>query len=245
MRRLILGAAKGGCGKSTTAINLAAGFALGGARVALLDLDPYAGATSGLGLTPEESTFADVLTRGAPIMAAIRETTVSGLSVLPGGIGLADAGRRLASKPLALRGLLEGLKGFSVLILDTPPAVGPLSVAAFAAGGELLVPVVSSFFDLATVAPFIREAADVRRTLAPDLVLRALIPSRVTRTRIALEVLETLRKNYPETTRTEIRQTTGLVESAAAGEPIQVYAPSSTGAEDFNALTRELAREKK
>ena len=243
MRRMIFAAAKGGTGKTTTAVNVAAGFALAGKRVALLDLDPYAGATVALGLEPEPDTFAGALARGN-LSAAFRETSVPGLHVLPGGGGMADAARRMGASPKGLRAAVDALSGFDLLILDTPPAVGPLTVAALACGGELVLPVTSSFADLATVAPFLLEAAAVTRDLAADLRLRAIVPSRVTRTRIAFETLNTMRKNYPETTRTEIRQGAAIAEATAAGRPVLTYAPSSTGAEDFNALVRELSRER-
>jgi len=243
MRRMIFAAAKGGTGKTTTAVNVAAGFALAGKRVALLDLDPYAGATVALGLSPDGEAFAAALARER-LGPALRETTVPGLSVLPGGGGMADAGRRMGHAPKALRAAVDALTGFDVLVLDTPPAVGPLTVAALACGGELVLPVTASFSDLATVGPFLLEAATVTRSLAPDLRLRALVPCRVTRTRLAFETVNALRKNYPETTRTEIRQGAAIAEAAASGEPVLTYAPSSTGAEDFNALTRELSREK-
>jgi len=243
MRRMIFAAAKGGTGKTTTAVNVAAGFALSGKRVALLDLDPYAGATVALGLTPDAETFSSALARGT-LAPALRETSVPGLYVLPGGPGMADAARKVGTTPKALRAAVAALGEFDLVILDTPPAVGPLTVAALACGGELVLPVTASFADLATVAPFLLEAAAVTRDLAADLRLRAIVPSRVIRTRLAFETLNTLRKNYSETTRTEIRQGAAIAEAAAAGEPVLTYAPSSTGAEDFNALTRELSRER-
>lgn len=243
MRRLIFAAAKGGTGKTTTAVNVAAGFALAGKRVALLDLDPYAGATVALGLSPEEETFSAALARGA-LAPAFRETAVPGLYVLPGGPGMADAARRMGGAPKGLRTAVTALEGFDLVAFDTPPAVGPLTVAALSCGGELVLPVAASFADLATVAPFLREAAAVTRDLAPDLRLRALVPSRVVRTRLSFETLNTLRKNYPETTRTEIRQGAAIAEATAAGKPVLVYAPSSPGAEDFHDLTRELSRER-
>lgn len=243
MRRMIFAAAKGGTGKTVTAVNVAAGFALAGRRVALLDLDPYAGATVALGLEPEDETFPAALS-GKNLGPAFRETAVSGLYVLPGGAGTADAGRRLGNAPKALREAVANLSGFDLLVIDTPPAVGALTVAALACGGELVLPVTASFSDLATVRPFLLEAAAVTRALAPDLRLRAIVPSRVTRTRLAFETLNTLRKNYSETTRTEIRQGAAIAEAAAAGKPVLVYAPSSSGAEDFHALTRELGRER-
>ena len=243
MRRMIFAAAKGGTGKTTTAVNVAAGFALMGRKVALLDLDPYAGATVALGLTPEAETFSSALARGS-LSPALRETGVAGLYVLPGGPGMADAARRMGGTPKALRAAVTALEGFDLALLDTPPAVGPLTVAALSCGGELVLPVAASFADLATVAPFLLEAAAVTRDLAPDLRLRALVPSRVIRTRLAFETLNTLRKNYPETTRTEIRQGAAIAEATAAGEPVLTYAPASTGAEDFHALTRELSRER-
>lgn len=243
MRRMIFAAAKGGTGKTTTAVNVAAGFALAGKRVALLDLDPYAGATVALGLSPDPEAFSIALARER-LEGALRETSVPGLYVLPGGPAMADAGRRMGNAPKALRAALEGLRGFDLVLLDTPPAVGPLTVAALACGGELVLPVAASFADLATVAPFLHEAAAVTRDLAPDLRLRGLVPSRVVRTRLSFETLNTLRKNYPETTRTEIRQGAAIAEATAAGIPVLVYAPTSTGAEDFEALTRELSREK-
>ena len=101
MRRMIFAAAKGGTGKTTTAVNVAAGFALSGKRVALLDLDPYAGATVALGLSPDPEAFSTALARDR-LEGALRETSVPGLYVLPGGPAMADAGRRMGNAPKAV-----------------------------------------------------------------------------------------------------------------------------------------------
>ena len=243
MRRIILAAAKGGAGKSTVAVNLAAGLALSGKRVLFLDLDPYAGGTYGLGLQPDEDGLADVLDRRGQLVTLARETGVRGLAAIAAGVGLFGIVKRLESAPLRLREALHGLRGWDVLVTDTPPAVGPLSVAALAAGGEVLVPFTPSVPDLASVAPFLGEAATVRERLARDLRVRAFVPVRVTRTRIAAEALAAARTQYPETTRTEIRQAAAVVEATAAGQPVAVYAPGSPAAEDFRDLARELKEE--
>lgn len=243
MRTLIFASAKGGTGKTSTAVNLAAGFASAGRRVIVLDLDPYGGATLSLGLPLEAEALSGALSRGTPL--PVRQTAVERLSVIPAGEGLADASRRLSASPKALRRALEGLTGADVLVIDTPPAVGPLSVAAMACGGELIVPVGASFLDFSTLPPFLLEAGAVTRSLAPDLRLRAIVPSRVTRTNVSRETLEALRSRYNETTRAEIRLAVAVIEASAAGLPVLEYAPTAPVAEDFRELTRELSREKR
>lgn len=243
MRTLIFASAKGGTGKTAVSVNLAGAYALAGRKVALLDLDPAAGSTLSLGLSPDADGTAAALSRGT--LPTPHPTAVEGLSVFPGGEGLADAGRRLAGNPKALRRAVEGMRGFDLLVIDTPPAAGPLSIAGLACGGELVVPVGASFLDFASIPAFLEEAAAVVRDLAPDLRLRALVPTRTTRTNMSRETIETLRTRYNETTRAEIRLAVAVIEAAAAGLPVLSYAPSSPVAEDFRELARELSREKR
>ena len=243
MRTLIFASAKGGTGKTATAVNLAGAYALAGRKVVVLDLDPAAGVTLSLGLSPDAEGTAAALSRGS--LPEPSPTAVEGLSVIPAGEGLADAGRRLSANPRALRRAVEGIRGFDLLVIDTPPAVGPLSIAGLSCGGELVVPVGASFLDFATIPAFLEEAALVVRNLAPDLRLRALVPTRTTRTNMARETIETLRTRYNETTKAEVRLAVAVIEAAAAGLPVLAYAPTAPVAEDFRELARELAREKR
>jgi chromosome partitioning protein len=255
MRVLAIANDKGGTGKTTTAVNLAALLAERGQRVLLVDFDPQANATRWLGVLDAEASQAPfhVLEGSVPIVDAIVPSIEPGLDVLPASPYLAVAARSLASEPGAERLLATALDElppgrFDLVVLDCPPSPGFLTQNAFAAATELVIPVEARFLAAEALARMTTTIAKVQKRLNPALRLAAIAVCRLDRrTRHAMEIAERIRGFaggvLPEVPVVAIRENVRLSEAAAARLPIHRFAPSSSGAEDYRELARVLAGE--
>lgn len=247
MRTVCVWTKKGGVGKTTIAVNLAAGIADAGKRTVLVDLDPAGGATEYL---PEPQTLlfrppplADVLDGRADLAdAAVPFEAVPRLAVVRADPALAGRERDLRD-PHRLRAALAPLaRRFDVVILDTPPAWSFLSLNALTAARYLLAPTEAKPLSLASLVDVVRTVEDVSGNLNPSLRLAGVIPSRVQRTRLATESLEDLRRHFPGRVLPAVRESARVAESAGYHLPVSRYAPESIGAEDLARLTRAVLR---
>lgn len=249
-RRIAITNQKGGSGKSTTAVNLAAALAETGRRVLLVDLDPQASASSWYGIPPTEGG-ANALLGGERLEAVTIPTATPGVDIVPGSEWLITTEAKLSGKQgadLALRSRLDGQDAaYRYVLIDTPPHLGTLTVNALVAGEELLVPVEAHVLALSGLASLMGTVATVRQRLNPRLELVGIVACRVNRTRHAAEVLEAIRAAYPEKAlATVIRENVRLAEAPSFGEPITSYDPRSNGAADYRALAAEvIAQERK
>ena len=246
MHVLALANQKGGCGKTTTAIHLAGALATLGERVLLVDLDPQAHATLGLGvgLAPDEASVVDVL-RGDQRFGAVLREVAGGVWIAPATLGLAEfedeCARRLHPER-ALERALAALPDFDRVLIDCPPrADGVLTANAIRAADTVCLVVETGAFALQGAlrarALFDELADGLDR--APDLRVIATLFDR--RTRFAREVLVGLHARFgDELFDTAIRSSTRLREAAAYGVPIQVLEPRSRAAADFASLAREV-----
>jgi chromosome partitioning protein len=240
---------KGGVGKTTTAVNLGAGLAGAGLRTLVVDCDPQSNATRSFGIARDHSpTLYDTLVRDEPEPMAdvVVETRVRNLSLVPASPGLAGAEVELVSvvgRESRLRLALEPLRDdFDFILLDCPPSLGLLSVNALAAADGVIVPVQCEYLPLEGLGLLMRTLDLIRSRINPHLALTGLVMTMFDgRTNLASEVVEEVGRHFPdEQFRSVIPRSVRLSEAPSYGETILQYAPSSPGAEAYQALAREL-----
>jgi chromosome partitioning protein len=252
MRTIAIVNQKGGCGKTTTAVNLAGCLAADGSRVLVVDMDPQAHATLALGIDPErlDENLYEVLA-DAEASGRMREVCVEAgpnLCVAPSGIVLSALEQKLAAEPIDTRtrrlsAALESLGDeFDYALIDCPPNVGLLTFNALRAAGEAIVPLETSFFAIHGVQKLLETIALLTERIGHDLSVRILPTLFDGRTRYARTTLAEIREMFGDLCfDTVIRQNVKLREAAQRGSPIVRVARSANGAVDYAALAVEVA----
>lgn len=239
---------KGGVGKSTTAVNLAASLALLGRRTLVVDLDPQGNATSGFGVdkrSVERDTYA-VLLGGLPIADAIRSTEIEGLDLVPATIDLAGAEIELVpalSRETRLRRALAAVEGrYAYVLIDCPPSLGLLTLNALTAAREVLIPVQAEYYALEGLSMLTRVVERIREALNPELEITGVLVTMFDgRTKLAAEVLDEVNRYFPrQLFRTQIPRNIRLSEAPSFGKAVTQLDPKSRGAVAYHALAREL-----
>ena len=238
---------KGGVGKTTTTVNLAAALAEKGRRVLLIDLDPQANTTRWFGIQDDNKSLFEILVQRDPMEAHVLATSYTGIDLVPASPWLVNAERILAGE-LGPEGILqESFRGlpkerWDYILLDCPPTLGLLVLNALVAVEELLVPVEPHAMSLDGLTQLLKTVEVVCRRLNPSLRLSGILACRVDpRTRHAQVILQELRKHFPQQFyETVIRNNIRITESFSFQQPIITYDKTSRGAQDYLSLAREI-----
>ncbi|MGI6252769.1 MAG: ParA family protein [Aminivibrio sp.] len=239
---------KGGVGKTTTCVNLAAELGRMGYSVLVVDTDPQANCTSGLGVAPGDFSVSlyDVLLGDVEARDALLYTRWEGVSLIPSTIDLAGAEIELASlisRETRLRRRISSLEGFDLAIVDCPPSLGMLTINALVASDRLIIPIQCEYYALEGVGQLSKTIGLVRESLNSRLDISGVLLTMFdSRTRLSNEVAEEVRRQFGRLAfNTIIPRNVRLSEAPSHGEPIGYYDPSSAGAQAYQDLAKEVS----
>jgi len=239
---------KGGVGKTTTTVNLGACFAELGRRVLIVDLDPQANASTGLGLNPRQldHSLYDVLLQDVPLEDVIEPVAVKNLFVAPASLDLAGAEIELVpafSREQKLKDAITTVEDdFDIILIDCPPSLGLLTINGLTAATEVLVPIQTEYYALEGLGQLIRNVDLVTRNLNPTLALSTIVLVMFdARTKLSGQVADEVRDHFGDKVMNQvIPRTVRLSEAPSYGQPITVFDPSSRGAVAYRDLAKEI-----
>jgi chromosome partitioning protein len=235
---------KGGVGKTTTAINLGACLAEAGERALVVDLDPQANATSGLGMRANGASTYDLLD-GAPLSELAKPTRFANLFLVPSKPELAGAAVELSQRTGGDRYLADALRhadGFDFVLLDCPPSLGPLTVNALAASDRVVVPVQTEYYALEGLAQLVQSINLIKARLNPALAIAGVLLTMAdTRTRLSADVEAEVRRHFGDLVfNAVIPRSVRLAEAPSHGLPVTHYDRRSRGADAYWKVAMEL-----
>jgi chromosome partitioning protein len=249
MRTIAIANQKGGCGKTTTAVNLASAFAVLGKRVLLIDLDAQAHATLGLGCDPEtaEKTVYDLfIDPSSPVSGMATETNINGLSLLASNVLLSGVELELApmsEREYVLEKRLKDINGtYDMCLIDCSPSLSLLTINALVASNQVLIPVQTHYYALEGLRQLLETVDIVQRRFNVNLeILGILLTFVESRTKLSRQVQKQMREYFGDLVfDTVIHKDVRLAEAPSAHEPIFLYAPDSNGAYEHRILAEEI-----
>lgn len=248
MKTIAIANQKGGVGKTTTAVNLAACLAKKGKRVLLVDCDPQGNSTSGVGVDKRrcEKTVYDVLIGDTDIKETIMATPYENLSVCPSNISLSGAEIELISemgRESKLKNAVNSLDGeYDFVLIDAPPSLGLITINVLTAANSVIVPIQCEYYALEGVSQLMTTIRKVKQVMNPDLEIEGILMTMFdSRTNLSMQVVEEVKKFFPNKVyKTLVPRNVRLSEAPSFGKPIIYYDISSKGSESYLDLADEV-----